>query len=147
MTSPWQQLMRRACALARKGYGNTGPNPRVGALVVRSSVAGAVVAIDGVHVGTVPAAQRLDAGPHRVVVSHPDYLEAEVNALVVAGGRQFVDVPLEPAPSITGQWWFWGGLGVVVVAAAVITAAALTERDTVDGNIAPGTISAPIVSF
>ena len=45
MTSPWQQLMRRACALARKGYGNTGPNPRVGALVVR----GGKVVSEGFH--------------------------------------------------------------------------------------------------
>lgn len=52
MTSSWQQLMRRALALAKKGYGNTGPNPRVGAVVVRD---GKVVG-EGFH-------QRV-GGPH-----------------------------------------------------------------------------------
>lgn len=59
-----QKLMRRALELARKGWGQTAPNPMVGAVVVRD---GAVVG-EGYH--------------HRCGEAH-----AEVNALAAAGAR------------------------------------------------------------
>jgi diaminohydroxyphosphoribosylaminopyrimidine deaminase / 5-amino-6-(5-phosphoribosylamino)uracil reductase len=37
MATDWSHFMRLAVRAARKGYGNTGPNPRVGAVVVRGS--------------------------------------------------------------------------------------------------------------
>jgi diaminohydroxyphosphoribosylaminopyrimidine deaminase/5-amino-6-(5-phosphoribosylamino)uracil reductase len=59
-----QKLMRRALELARMGWGQTAPNPMVGAVVVRD---GAVVG-EGYH--------------HRYGEAH-----AEVNALAAAGAR------------------------------------------------------------
>jgi diaminohydroxyphosphoribosylaminopyrimidine deaminase / 5-amino-6-(5-phosphoribosylamino)uracil reductase len=70
------QFMRRALELARKGWGQTAPNPMVGAVVVR----------DGVIVGE--GYHRVFGGPH-----------AEVEALRAAGERAqgaTVYVTLEP---------------------------------------------------
>lgn len=68
--------MRRAVVLARKGYGNTGPNPRVGALVVRN---GRVVGegfhrqVGGPHAETMALGQagRAGSGADLVVTLEP----------------------------------------------------------------------------
>jgi diaminohydroxyphosphoribosylaminopyrimidine deaminase/5-amino-6-(5-phosphoribosylamino)uracil reductase len=79
MSVDWRPFMRLALAVARKGYGNTGPNPLVGAVVVKD---GEVVST-GYHARV--------GGPH-----------AEVNALAAAGERARgadLVVTLEPCTS------------------------------------------------
>lgn len=118
-----------------------------GVLEVSSPVTGASVFVDGKRVGTAPVQTMLGAGEHRVLVRREGYDEAETSAVVSVGRTTRLDVPLDAPPPITGRWWFWTGVGVVVVAGAAITVALLTERDPDEGNIPPGQVSGPLLSF
>lgn len=118
-----------------------------GVLEVSSPVAGAIVFMDGKRVGTVPVQTALPAGEHRVLVRHEGYEEAETSAVVRAGKSSRLDVPLDRPPGITSRWWFWTGVGVVVVGGVALTAALLTERSPDEGDIAPGKVSGPLLSF
>jgi hypothetical protein len=106
-----------------------------------------VVLIDGQRQGTVPVQVALAAGSHEVVVRHAGYDEAKTSAVVSVGGSSRLDVPLESPPPITKKWWFWTGVGAVVVGGVALTAALLTERSADSGSIAPGRVSAPLLHF
>lgn len=115
-----------------------------GILVVRSSIAGVRVSVDGRIVGNAPAEVSLRAGPHKLLLERDGYLPASTLAIVAAGDREEVTVPLRPVPPVTTRWWFWTGIGAAIIAGAVVTAAALTERSVEPGTIEPGKASAPI---
>jgi hypothetical protein len=119
------------------------PRSRKGILVVRSSVTGARVTIDGHSVGNVPAETSLSAGTHRILVESDGYIAASMSALIVAGDRKQVDVALNPAQPIVTRWWFWTGIGAVVVAGAVLTSVLLKEGAADEGTIPPRQVSAP----
>ncbi|MEJ7732784.1 MAG: PEGA domain-containing protein [Polyangiaceae bacterium] len=116
-----------------------------GILVVRASAAGAEVFVDGARKGIAPLETNLPGGVHRIVVTHPDHADYETSASVVAGGRKDVVATLE-SPSVVTRWWFWGGVGAVAAASAVITIALLTERSPDSGDIPPGQLQAPKTS-
>jgi hypothetical protein len=102
------------------------------------------VTVNDQPIGNVPAETALDAGTHTVVVEHDGYETATTTAVVAAGGRKQITVPLERTKPIVARWWFWAGVGVVVVGGAVLTGALLTERSASRGDIQPGQVSAPI---
>ncbi|MCC6557359.1 MAG: PEGA domain-containing protein [Polyangiaceae bacterium] len=118
-----------------------------GVLVVQSPIAGARVTVDGRAVGNVPAELTLDAGSHQVVVERDGYEAATTPAVVAAGARKEVTVPLERAKPVVARWWFWAGVGAVVVGGAVLTGALLTEKPASRGDIDPGQVAAPITRF
>jgi len=118
-----------------------------GVLVVSSPVPGAVVFVDGSRVGAVPAQAVLPAGKHQVTLRHKDYDEVDTSAVVQAGLKNEISVALEKPPPITAKWWFWTGVGVVVVGGAVVTYALLTEKKADKGDIPPGQVSGPLMRF
>jgi PEGA domain len=118
-----------------------------GLLEVSSPVAGAAVSIDGRHVGTVPVQTPLPAGKHELTVHHAGYDEADTSVVIRVGGTTRVDVPLDSPPPVTQKWWFWTGVGLVVVGGVALTAALLTERSADQGDIPPGRVSAPLLHF
>ncbi len=118
-----------------------------GVLQVSSPVAGAIVLVDGRRVGSVPAQVMLRAGNHEVVVRKEGYDDAETQAVIDVGRTNRLDVPLDQPPAITERWWFWTGVGVVVVGGAVLTAALLTEGPADSGDIPPGQVSGPLLRF
>ena len=68
--------------------------------------------------------------------------------VVVAGDQnRRLEIPLQQSIPITARWWFWTGVGVVVVGGIVLTAALLTEKSPDKGTIQPGQLSAPLVRF
>ncbi len=112
-------------------------------LVVTSPVTGAEVAVDGKAYGNVPAEVPTKPGQHRVVLHRKGYDPAETSVVVLAGERKEVPIPMEVHDTIANKWWFWTGIGVVVVGgtiAAII--AARTEKDPSRGTIDPGTVKA-----
>lgn len=112
-------------------------------LRVTSPVSGAAVTIDGHAVGNVPAESPLKPGQHRIALSRDGYDPAETSVVVVAGEKKDVTVPMAVHETLTGKWWFWTGLGVVVVAGGIVGyVAATTEKDPTAGTIAPGTVKA-----
>jgi len=108
-----------------------------------TSVAGALVAVDGAQVGVVPAELPVRPGTHRVSLTRDGYNPAETSVVVQAGQRKDVEVPMSVHDTLTKQWWFWTGIGVVVVGATVATILiANTEKDADKGTIAPGQVKA-----
>jgi hypothetical protein len=117
-----------------------------GQLLVGSTPTGADVKIDGKSLGRAPAEAQLAPGNHVIVLSLEGYREQKTSAVVIEGERKRVDVVLEAKPGITQTWWFWTGIGVVVVSATVATLvyALTTERSAGRGDIAPGQVAGPL---
>lgn len=117
-----------------------------GQLVVASTPIGADVKVDGKPFGRAPAEAQLAPGNHIIVVSLDGFREQKTSAVIVEGERKRVDVSLEAKPGITQTWWFWTGIGVVVVSATVATLvyALTTERSAGRGDIAPGQVAGPL---
>ena len=117
-----------------------------GQLVVRSTPEGADVRIDGKSLGRAPTEAQLAPGNHVIVVSRDGFVDKKASAVVIEGQSKTVDVTLERPPPITSKWWFWTGIGVVVVGVAVVSVvyALTTEKDAGRGDIAPGQVSGPL---
>ena len=117
-------------------------------LRVTSPVTGAAVAIDGKSVGNVPAELPMKPGQHRIALSRDGYDAAEASVVLIAGEKKDVDIPMAVHDTITKKWWFWTGIGVVLVAGGIATYVALTtEKDPSAGTIPPGTVKAESWGF
>jgi hypothetical protein len=117
-------------------------------LHITSPVEGAAVAVDGKSLGNVPAEAPMKPGQHRIALSRDGYDSAETSVVLIAGERKDVDIPMAVHDSITKKWWFWTGIGVVLVAGGIATYVALTtEKDPSSGTIPPGTVKAESWGF
>jgi hypothetical protein len=106
-------------------------------------VTGAAVALDGKPIGNVPTETPVDPGQHRIALRRDGYDPVETSIVVRAGENKDVSVPMSVHETITGKWWFWTGIGVVLAAGGVALAVALTtEKDADAGTIPPGTVKA-----
>jgi hypothetical protein len=112
-------------------------------LVVTSPISGAEVAIDGKTYGNVPVETAMTPGQHSIALQRTGYDRAETSVVVTAGERREISVPMGVHETITGKWWFWTGIGIVVVAGGVLAVvAATTEKSPSSGTIPPGTVKA-----
>ena len=117
-------------------------------IIVTSPISGALVTVDGVGSGNVPAEVPTKPGQHLVALSKSGYDPAEQSVVVIAGERKQVNLPLSVHETITSKWWFWTGIGVIVAGAATVTIYALTKEKPADsGTIPPGTVKAEAFGF
>lgn len=110
---------------------------------------GASVAVDpGVHRVELRAAGRVVDG-RTVSVGEGESVDVNLDAPAVPAPAETAaalpEVPAEPessGESVFGQWWFWTGVGSVVVAVVLmgILAASGGDEDPVQGNLSPGVI-------
>lgn len=109
---PYRHNMRRCIALARRAYGQTAPNPMVGALIVRD---GEIVA-EGWHQGPglahaeVDALRRLDGAAQGATVvinlepcCHHGRTPPCTDALIEAGVDRVVIGMVDPNPQVSGK--------------------------------------------
>jgi hypothetical protein len=115
------------------------PKDKQGTLVVRASVAGAAVEVDGKPVGRVPAELRLPPGSHEITVDLGGFEEEERTVVISTGQRKEVDVTLRELPEVYETWWFWTilGGGVATGGAIGLGYALSTERAPGEGDIEP----------
>jgi hypothetical protein len=115
-----------------------------GVLLVTSSVTGAIVTVDGKMSGTVPTEIVVAGGAHRLELAREGYKPSRSSFVIAAGERKTLDVGLQAeSSSVLKKWWFWTGVGVVVVGATIATVIALTtEKEAGSGSLDPGRISA-----
>ena len=123
------------------------PKATTGLLIVSSTVPGAVVFIDKKRVGTAPAEQRVEKGKHQIRVRAEGYEEALTTAVVRAGERKRVKIPLEKTAPITARWWFWTGAAVLVAGGVALTIALTTEKEAGKGDLTPSQVPGPLVRF
>jgi tetratricopeptide (TPR) repeat protein len=112
-------------------------------LVVKSSIEGATVRLDQKPLGAVPLETRVAIGPHRIVVSRVEYDDAIAEYAAVAGERKELLLNPVKRPGLLSKWWFWTGVGVVVVGTGIaVTVYALnTESARGSGNgFSPATV-------
>jgi hypothetical protein len=118
-----------------------------GVLAVTVTPAGARVRIDGKFEGNAPVELVLPAGTHTVDVTQSGYEPLSSKAVVKADGRADVRLTLQETPGITSRWWFWTGVGVVVVSGVAIGVALTTNRSPANGDFSPGRVTAPLFHF
>jgi tetratricopeptide (TPR) repeat protein len=142
---------------------------KLAVLVVHCSVPGARVLVRGAWRGTTPLAGELTVmpGTARVEIVADGYRPFARELVLPAGGEARVDAILVPelvalrsAPAtwetaeraksepITAKWWFWTGVGLVVAGGATAAVVALTrQKSAPSGDIAPGQVAAPLMSW
>jgi hypothetical protein len=117
-----------------------------GTLVVNATPAASVV-LDGTASGTTPIEAPVVAGSHTITLSAKGFVTRTTTVVVAEGERKKLDLSLEKESSVFGRWWFWTGVGVVVVGAAALTYGLVTERDAGTGDIDPGRVAAPLIRW
>jgi hypothetical protein len=120
------------------------PKAKAAILVLRAPVPGTTAIVDGKMAGNPPVEVMVDPGSHKIVARAEGYDDTETSFVISAGERKQVDLSLGRKPAITSQWWFWTGLGVVVVGGATVAAALLIEKNPSQGDLPPGIVRAPI---
>ena len=91
-------------------------------LVVTSNQAGAQVLVNDADVGLAPVEVSRPAGKYHVLVRKKGFLDFDATTNADPGQRVNVPAVLrEDKPALTSRWWFWTGVGVLVVGAAVTT--------------------------
>jgi len=99
------------------------------------------VYIDDKAVGQAPVEDSVTAGTHRIVVRRSGLRETTTQVVVDVGETKEITIDLEKTTPIYAHWWFWAGVGAVVVAGAVITYAGFKARAADTGSISPGQTS------
>lgn len=112
-------------------------------LLVGARPQNAEIFLDGTFRGRAPFKLSLEPGTHEVLATNPGYEPVRRQLLLAAGERRAVDLSLEQTPSLLSRWWFWTGVGVVLVGTVATTVAITSERSPHGGNIAPGVVSGP----
>ena len=141
---PFRRDMALSGAIETRLVAKLVPRDMFGYLVVGSHVEGAMVFVDDTRIGLVTADTPLMPGTHSIRVVHEGYDGATAEVVIRVGDRS--EIVLDPMKSqrsapITSRWWFWAGVGAVVVGAIIVTAVvATTERSPPDGDFSPGRI-------
>lgn len=107
----------------------------------------ATLAIDGKPFGSTPVEAKLPSGSHTLTLSRPGYDTRTSTVVLATGERKQLSLTLEREAGIASRWWFWTGVGAVVVGGTALTIGMLTSRDAGRGDIDPGRVSAPLVRF
>jgi hypothetical protein len=86
--------------------------------------------VEGADVGLTPVDVLRPPGTYRVVVDKSGYVTYDTQVAVHAGEEVNLR-PTLPAKtkSIAQRWWFWAGIGVVVVGAVVGTVIAVRASE------------------
>jgi tetratricopeptide (TPR) repeat protein len=116
-------------------------------LTITSPVVGAQVQVDGSGMGTVPLELQLAPGDHAIVLQHEGYATANSRVVLRARDKRSLSVNLDPLPSWYQRWWFWSGVGAVVVTGVVVGVALSTEKSAGAGDIPPGRITSALVRW
>lgn len=107
----------------------------------------ATVVLDGKTLGSSPLETIVSAGTHTLTLSKAGFVTRTTTVVVAVGENKRVDVSLEREAGLLSRWWFWTGVGVVVVGASVLTYRALAPSEPARGDIDPGQITSPFLRF
>ena len=119
-----------------------------GILRVASTTAGARIRVDGGPASASPSEGIVSAGTHEVVVHAEGFDDVTKDVVVVAGATKDLTIEPEKRPALTSRWWFWTGIGVIVIAGVMTTYALLTERSADSGDhFMPGQVSGPLLRW
>lgn len=119
---------------------------RSGRVRIGASQIGARVFVDGRDHGPAPVDIELPVGGHQVEVMAPGYAPSRSELAIAAGQTRSITIVLEAPREESGplykRWWFWAGVGVVVVGAAAVALAPERTQGPLPGTL--GTASTTI---
>jgi hypothetical protein len=120
-----------------------------GVLIVTTERPGAEAFVDGKAAGSPPVEVVVASGAHSIRVLREGFDVATTTAVVAAGERKRVEIALQARRPLASRWWFWTSLGVgaATLAGVAVAGALLTDRKAGTGDILPGRVSAPLMSF
>ena len=95
-------------------------------LVVQSDPNATSSELDGKPGRPTPFEIGVDPGRHVLVLHRDGYYDLSSTTEVGTGERKILQLKLEGKP-VTTKWWFWTGVGAVVIGAVVV--ALLVTRD------------------
>lgn len=121
--------------------------PVAGVLAVHASIDGARISVDGNPVGQSPVEIAAPAGEHVVRADSEGLDPATTTVVLATGERRDVSLTFVRSPPIFARWWFWTGIAVVAAGTTATVIALTTEKSAASGTLAPGRISAPLVSW
>jgi hypothetical protein len=118
------------------------PKSSSGTLLVQVTPASALVTVDGVVRGNPPVEIPLPAASHALDVTADGYQTKHVPFVLEAGEKKDLSLTLDKKAPITAKWWFWTGVGVVVVGLATVSYVLIVqpEKDPGTGSIPPGLV-------
>ncbi len=124
------------------------PRKQTAMLRVTATAASAFVSIDGSPVGNAPVEQVLTPGTHKVSVHRDGYEDTESTVVLSMGERKELQLDPQKNAPVYAKWWFWTGVGAVVVGGVVTAVALTTEKSPSKGDaFTPNQVSAPITRF
>ena len=113
------------------------------ALIVVRTTPSANVLFDGKALGRAPLQVHATPGSHELVATADGYSDERVAMTLALGDRRDIELELRKTPGIASQWWFWTGIGAVVIG-GVATAVILTkERPHSNGTFGTGSVAGP----
>lgn len=113
-------------------------------LRVTSTTEGARALVDGGDAGAVPFELRLQAGSHRIRLEKPGFVPTEALVSLSPMERRDMSLHLEREKTVLERWWFWTGVGALVVGGVTAVIVIASEEPTPkSGTIAPGVIAFP----
>lgn len=118
-----------------------------GMLLVRSTVTGTEVRVDGRLVGSAPSELRLSPGEHTVTLQRVGYETASSRVVLAPSERRTLTLTLAQTTRFYERWWFWTAVGAAAATGAVIAIAVSTEGTPVKGDIPPGHVTAPLMRW
>lgn len=118
-----------------------------GVLAVSVEPAAARVTVDGTFEGNAPIELIVPAGTHEVRLTRDGYEPLTSKAVVQADGRADLRLTMQPTPSVFSRWWFWTGVGAVVVSGVAIGVALSTNKSPPSGDFSPARVTAPLLKF
>lgn len=120
------------------------PKARDAIIVVRTKPP-AIIALNDDDIGRSPLEQHVAPGSYMLSAKAEGHEHERFPLTIAMGERAQIDLELKKSTPLTGKWWFWTGLGAVVLAAGGVTTAILltTERSPDDGTFNPGKLPAP----
>jgi hypothetical protein len=113
------------------------------ALVIVRTQPAANIVFDGKALGRGPLQVRATAGPHELVASADGYFEERVPMTLALGDKREVDLEMRKTPGILSRWWFWTGIGVVVLGGVATAIVLTTEKEHSTGSFNPGSVAVP----
>jgi len=114
-------------------------------LTVNAVPPGSTLVLDGTSMGPVPYDASVAPGAHDVVLHHSGFVDARLPLFLGPGEHRTLDLKLDSPPAIYARWWFWAGIGAVVVTGVVVTAALLTDKPAGTGTFSPGQVRGPLM--
>lgn len=97
--------------------------PTGGIVKISCNIQRSQVLLNGKPLGRTPFDGDIAPGSHQLIVVSTGYLQDKRQIEVKAGEVMSIEIALQPVPeplvqddkSLFGRWWFWGGIGAVVI--------------------------------